>query len=337
MTLAVSLEQMEAAVKALRSGDVVGMPTETVYGLAGMVDSADSIEKIFNLKERPFFDPLIVHVASAAMAKTLTAEWSPLANFLAEHFWPGPLTLVLPKAASVNPMITSGLETVGIRMPKHSVALSLIDRLGKPLAAPSANLFGRTSPTTAEHVKDEFPSLLVLDGGACEIGVESTVLQVNRKDQIYELSILRPGSVTRAELEKSLLGQRHQFQFVDSSHNKVQAPGQMKHHYMPKVPLVLVKDPKKNPDQILIETKNRIALMPAEIDGVKIQRPKAFLVAHELTLPSEGVLAARLLYAKLREIQDADILFFRLRPEHTVDAWIATMDRLTKAASLTLE
>jgi L-threonylcarbamoyladenylate synthase len=332
---AIGIEEMEAAVSALQANQVIGMPTETVYGLAGLAESEESIRRIFTTKQRPFFDPLIVHVSSSSMAKTVTSDWSPLANFLAEHFWPGPLTLVLPKASSVHSMITSGLDTVGIRMPRHSVALSLIDRLGKPLVAPSANLFGKTSPTTADHVRHEFKDILVLDGGPCELGLESTVLKLSRDGQNYTLSILRPGAVSKAELEKSLLGQRLPFKFIEEA-SKHLAPGQMKHHYMPETPLVMVKN-SKSEFEILAETQKRISSLPHEIDGVQIVKPANFLKAQEIQLPQDPILAARLLYAKLREPKQSDILYFRLKPEHATEPWIAIMDRLTKAASLTIE
>ncbi|HRO65991.1 MAG TPA: L-threonylcarbamoyladenylate synthase, partial [Pseudobdellovibrionaceae bacterium] len=144
-----SLIDLEKAVDLLSKEGVVGMPTETVYGLAARIDRPEGIRRIFSTKERPFFDPLIVHVSSFNQAKTLTTRWSKAAAVLAETFWPGPLTLVLPKADQVNPLITSGLESVGLRMPKHPLALQLITRADCPLAAPSANKFGRTSLTAA--------------------------------------------------------------------------------------------------------------------------------------------------------------------------------------------
>ena len=333
-------QELAKAAEILRAGGVVGMPTETVYGLAAAIGSQKGIAEIFATKKRPFFDPLIVHVSSKAMAEKLTTDWSPLANFLAEHFWPGPLTLVLPKAASVNSMITSGLETVGIRMPKHSLALSLIDMVAEPLAAPSANLFGRTSPATAEHVRSEFSAnpILVLDGGPCQVGVESTVLSVVRDGEKYTLSILRAGSLTKSELERSLAAQKFQFQFVDSVKPGL-APGQMKHHYMPEIPLVLLRKP-MNAAQILQKTQEQIAGMPDLIDGVQIRKPKQFVKAHELVLPLQAELAARELYSALRSASlggSADILYFLLRPEHLDESWAAVMDRLSKAGSLTID
>ncbi len=336
-----SESQIEQAVELLRKGQVVGIPTETVYGLAALINSPEGISRIFSTKKRPFFDPLIVHVSSKKMAETLTTDWSPLADFLAEHFWPGPLTMVLPKAARVDPMITSGLETVGIRMPKHSLALSLIDRLEEPLAAPSANLFGKTSPTTAEHVRSEFreENLLVIDGGACEVGLESTVLLIKRKGEQYQLSVLRAGHVTQSVLQKSLGGARFQFSFTEDIDRR-QSPGQMKHHYMPEIPLVLVRNPDLTEQDIRQIAQNKIQELPDQVEGVQIKKVKRVNKMAELVLPSDPVLSARLLYSELRRLSEnksLDLLFFKMMPEHEQEAWLALMDRLTKAASLVLK
>lgn len=331
----------EQAVERLRAGDVVAMPTETVYGLAARIDSAQGIQKIFFTKQRPFFDPLIVHVSSKEMAYQLTTDWSPLANFLAEHFWPGPLTLVLPKSEKVDSMITSGLPTVGIRMPKHSLALSLIDKVGVPLAAPSANRFGRTSPTTAQHVRSEFPQedLVIVDGGPCEVGLESTVLHIRREGDFYHLSVLRAGGVSQEELEKSLKNQKFSFSF-QASVSKKESPGHMKHHYMPEVPLILVQADSLSEGQILDQTRSQLAQLPDEVEGIQIRKPTKLERAGELKLPTEANLAFRMLYSELRRLGESgqyDILYFRLQDYHRQPQWEALLDRLTKAASLHLD
>jgi L-threonylcarbamoyladenylate synthase len=192
----------------LRNGDVVAIPTETVYGLAASIASHDGLKKIFALKERPFFDPLIVHVASFEQAKSVVSEFPPLADFLTRWFWPGPLTVVLPKASNIDPVITSGLETVAVRYPAHPLAQDLIRLVGSPLAAPSANKFGRTSPSTASHVRSEFKGspLLVLDGGPCEVGLESTVLTIAKTPEgADQIRILRPGGITAEAIEEALV------------------------------------------------------------------------------------------------------------------------------------
>jgi L-threonylcarbamoyladenylate synthase len=193
---------LELAVEQLNAGNVVAMPTETVYGLAARIDSSAGIQKIFSIKQRPFFDPLIVHVSSKVMACQLTTDWSPLADFLAEHFWPGPLTMILPKTPTLDTMITSGLETVGIRMPRHSLALSLIEKAGTPLAAPSANPFGYISPTKAIHVEKQLGDKIpyIIDGGSCDIGLESTIIDCTEQP----FKILRLGGLSIETIEKGI-------------------------------------------------------------------------------------------------------------------------------------
>lgn len=331
----------DQAVERLKAGDVVAMPTETVYGLAARIDSEEGVRKIFSTKRRPFFDPLIVHVTSKAMAYPLTTDWSPMANFLAEHFWPGPLTMVLPKSDRVNPMITSGLTSVALRMPKHSVALSLIERVGAPLAAPSANRFGRTSPTTADHVRSEFPDsdLLILDGGPCEIGLESTVLLIERNGENYTLSLLRAGQITKTDLEKTLGHQKFSFQFRESV-GKAKAPGQMQHHYMPEIPLVLIRSKSLTDREIIGEVEQKLKDIPDQVEGVDIRKPVKISKLVELQLPEDPTLAARSFYAELRrhgESGQADLIYFRAKAFHSAEAWQALMDRLTKASSIILD
>jgi len=332
---------LDQAVERLKAGEVVAMPTETVYGLAARIDIEEGVRKIFSTKRRPFFDPLIVHVSSKAMAYPLTTDWNPMANFLAEHFWPGPLTLVLPKSDKVNPLITAGLSSVALRMPKHSVALSLIEKAGAPLAAPSANRFGRTSPTTAEHVRTEFPDqdLLILDGGPCEVGLESTVLLLEREGEQYSLSLLRAGKITQSELEKTLSRQKFSFSFR-SNVEKNKSPGQMQHHYMPEIPLVLIRSKSLMDSEIIPETERKLKDMPNEVEGVEIRKPKKISKIVELQLPEDASLAARAFYAELRKLGEsgkADLIYFRAKAFHTGELWQALMDRLTKAASLILD
>ncbi len=332
---------LDQAVQRLQSGEVVAMPTETVYGLAARIDLDEGIRKIFSTKRRPFFDPLIVHVSSKSMAYPLTTDWSPMADFLAEHFWPGPLTLVLPKSNAVNPLITSGLQTVAVRMPRHSVALSLIERAGAPLAAPSANRFGRTSPTTAEHVQAEFPNqdLLILDGGPCEVGLESTVLLLERQGEHYNLSLLRAGKITQSQLEKALGAHKFSFSFRQNI-EKNKAPGQMKHHYMPDIPLVLIKSKSLMDSEIIAATEERLKEIPSEVEGVEIRKPAIIQHMVELMLPEDAGLAARAFYSELRRLGEngkADLIYFRMKAFHTGESWQALLDRLTKAASLILD
>lgn len=306
---------LDRAVLALRNDDVVGLPTETVYGLAASIESEEGLKKIFAIKERPFFDPLIVHVASFKQAQSLTLNWSPLADYLGRKFWPGPLTLILPKAAHVNPLITSGLNTVGIRMPNHDLALDLIKRLGSPVAAPSANKFTKTSPSRAEHVREAFPDILVLDGGPCDVGVESTVIRVS--DDLIE--VLRPGAITQEQLVNELKKWGQPVQVVRSISQA--SPGSMEHHYMPDVPLVIISDEKDEWLKV-VETKT----------GIKFKQPK------KLKLSDEAQLAARELYHELRVVAEAgaDLIYVTRTSSQSGGFWDAIWDRLSRAATLNL-
>lgn len=332
------------AAEEIRRGGVGAMPTETVYGLAASISSRAGIEKIFTTKQRPFFDPLIVHVADIQQAKTLTTDWNAISQILAEKFWPGPLTMVLPKADLVSDLITSGLPTVGIRMPKHNLAIDLIQSVGFPLAAPSANKFGRTSPTEAKHVETEFSGAVkVIDGGACQVGLESTILGIKSRTNgddaahpaRFVLTILRQGAITQAQIEKTLKQAQIQFVF-EAAASKIEAPGQMKHHYMPNVPLVLVKETNLSDPELLSRINAEIKQLPAEVEGVKLVRPSHIASFKEVKLSEDAALAARCFYAELRSLSEAgaECLVFKLKPIHAAEEFAALMDRITKAASI---
>jgi L-threonylcarbamoyladenylate synthase len=306
------MNDIEKAVEILNSGSVVAMPTETVYGLAGNIEDENSIRKIFETKNRPFFDPLIVHVSSEDQAKLLTDNWNQYCHILADKFWPGPLTIVVPKSHNVNPLITAGLESVGIRLPSHNIAQELISHFQMGLAAPSANKFKQTSPTCSDHVREEFgDDVFVLEGGHCEIGIESTVIGVfDDKVEIY-----RPGMITQKEIQDCL-------DIPVKNTKSPVAPGHLEHHYMPKKPLVQFKD---------------------EISKSKIKK-----AAKELKLKDEryGVLildddvniAARQLYSQLRsrDLLEASFIAFAKEEKHLDEKWIAIFDRLDKATTLFL-
>ncbi len=224
-----------AAADAIRRGLLVGMPTETVYGLAANALDARAVLSVFEAKGRPRFDPLIVHCADVAMARTV-AHFSPRAERLAA-LWPGPLTLVLPRLPCIPDAVTAGLDSVAVRIPDHPLALALIRAAGVPLAAPSANRFGRISPTTATHVAEQLGEAVagILDGGPCRIGVESTVLRPDPSP-----IVLRPGGVTREQLAQALgepvaLADRN----ARSAALPQEAPGMLASHYAPRAPLRL--------------------------------------------------------------------------------------------------
>ncbi|QLY25796.1 L-threonylcarbamoyladenylate synthase [Bdellovibrio sp. KM01] len=333
-------EALKKAQQILEEGGVIGLPTETVYGLAARIDIPSAIEKIFTTKERPFFDPLIVHVSSIEMAKKVTAYWGPASQALAEVFWPGPLTLILPKDNSINSMITSGLESVGIRMPNHPLALALIQEVNVPLAAPSANKFGRTSPTSATHVRVEFKNenVFVMDGGDCQIGIESTVLLVRHRPEKVELSILRRGHILKSDLEKVLQGKGFTFEFIEQV-DKRESPGHMKHHYMPPIPLIVSTDAQRPVDDILKEVNQKLSLLPDEIESIKIIKPQNGIAKAEiLKLSQDPLLATREFYGKLREAAQngADCILFYKESHQVGERWESLFDRLNKAASLVL-
>ncbi|ODA42640.1 L-threonylcarbamoyladenylate synthase [Desulfosporosinus sp. BG] len=228
-------ELLKEGAEWLQAGELVAFPTETVYGLGANALDVAACAKIFEVKGRPQDNPLIVHVCNRAMANILVDSWTPAAELCVRHFWPGPLTLVLPKTANVSDLVTAGLANVAIRMPNHPVALRLIEETGLPIAAPSANLSGKPSPTSGSHVwrdlKGKIP--LILDAGACMVGVESTVLDVSGEVP----TILRPGGVSKEQLEK-VLGEVR----VDKpSKNQVpRAPGMKYRHYAPHGEMILM-------------------------------------------------------------------------------------------------
>ncbi|MHA1730797.1 MAG: L-threonylcarbamoyladenylate synthase [Promethearchaeota archaeon] len=222
------------AAEAIRSGGLVAFPTETVYGLGANAFDPVACAGIFEAKQRPKFDPLIVHVASVEQAEELAGPLNPQARKLAGAFWPGPLTLVLPKTPAVPGIVTAGLPTVAVRFPSHPVARELISRAGVPIAAPSANKFGGLSPTTARHVVEELGERVefVLDGGRCPVGVESTIVKVGDPPVL-----LRPGGLPLEDLERCI-GRVA----VSTGPTPVpEAPGQLSRHYSPRTPLELAR------------------------------------------------------------------------------------------------
>ncbi len=319
----------DQAVSALKNNGIVAIPTETVYGLGASINSEEALKKVFEIKKRPFFDPLIVHVENIEQAKSLTLEWPEIAEALCQQFWPGPLTLVLKKNKKVSDLITAGLERVGIRCPKHPVALEILRKLKIPIAAPSANLFGRTSPTTAQHVESEFSKqVAVVDGGSSEIGIESTVLLIDGN----EIAILRPGNILASDIQKHLEKKSLKFGWKKRV-TQNESPGHLKHHYMPAKPLFWVEGG-KSPD-LLIQLNQKIASLPDEVEGVEILKPKAIHSFDSLSLPLLANEAARLLYSELRRLAEgpADCLVFYYQDYMNSPEWEPVLERLQKASS----
>ncbi len=227
-------ETLKKAATIIREGGLVAFPTETVYGLGANAFNKEAVAKIFETKQRPAFDPLIVHIADFEAIEYLCSEVHEKVIFLIKKFWPGPLTLVLPKKNIVPDIVSAGLKTVAVRMPSHPVALKLIKEVGVPISAPSANLFGKLSPTTADHVKEQLGEKidLIIDGGRCPIGVESTILYF-----APEPIILRPGGLPVEEIER-VIGKVKTLTYSERPYS----PGQLLYHYAPRTPLRIIRD-----------------------------------------------------------------------------------------------
>lgn len=367
--LSPDLKSIKYASSILKSGSVVAMPTETVYGLAGIAFNEKALAKIFSVKERPTFDPLIVHVAP----KLLTSGLSILDSLsrlklvdssrmnedakiifekLAAKFWPGPLTFVLPKQASVPDLCTSGLNTVAIRMPAHTIALQLIEASHAPLAAPSANRFGRISPTTAKHVASELGDRIdcVIDGGSCNVGIESTVLKIEGDG---ELLLLRPGGVSAEEIEDFTSQKVHTPGTVTklASSTATSSPGVLENHYAPKKPLYLLPSPldsshiaenqkflKALIDAKMIDEKTRISLLLQDADAQKnvlFEGLSHIRVGARKTLSQSGNLSenAKNLFGYMRELDaDSSEVIFAEPPLSKTGLGFAIHDRLFRAS-----
>ncbi|MCX7818015.1 MAG: L-threonylcarbamoyladenylate synthase [Kiritimatiellae bacterium] len=226
---------VRTAADTLRAGGIGAFPTETVYGLGARAADARAVARVFEVKRRPTFDPLIVHVGDESGAMALAAEWPESAHRLTRAFWPGPLTVVVPKRPDVPDIVTAGLPTVALRCPRHPVAAELLRALGEPIAAPSANPFGRTSPTAAEHVRETLGSEVdfVLDAGPCTVGIESTIVSL----VAARPALLRPGGVPAEEIE-AVVGPLDRPREV--SPDRPESPGRLPRHYAPRTPLRLV-------------------------------------------------------------------------------------------------
>lgn len=234
--MAVIGKDIEQAIEVLKAGNVIGLPTETVYGLAGNAYNTEAITKIFTVKNRPTFDPLIVHTSSIERVHEFVKEIPEQAQLLAKHFMPGPLTLLLPKKEVISDLVTAGLETVAVRIPNHPLALELLQNLDFPLAAPSANPFGYISPTSAQHVDNQLGDKIkyILDGGECRVGIESSIIGFFNE----EIVVLRKGGLAIEEIE-AIVGK---VRIEEHSSSNPKAPGMLKSHYAPRTRLVVIGD-----------------------------------------------------------------------------------------------
>lgn len=308
-------EQIAAAAQHIRQGNLVGFPTETVYGLGANAFNPYAVTKIFELKERPSFDPLIVHIADLKDLENLTASHDERIYKLAEKFWPGPLTIILPKSELVPDIVTSGLPTVGIRMPNHSAALELIRQANCPIAAPSANKFGQVSPTQAQHVRKQLPDVdFLIDGGQTTVGIESTIIRLNEKG----FEILRHGIITQEEIEQVI-------PFNATSQDQqtnIVSPGMLKSHYSPNKPIYIIDN-----EQPTLEERAKAGLLSysgtdcANYQIVDLLTPNRDLKTYAVNL-----------FAAIHKMEESDVECIYAEAVPEVGVGIAIMDKLRKAA-----
>ncbi len=309
-----SRAEIEHAAALLRAGKLVAFPTETVYGLGANALDAAAVGRIFEAKGRPASSPIIVHVSNMEMVRKVVAEWPAAAQFLARTFWPGPLTLVLKKQAAVPALVTAGLETVGVRMPAHPVALALIEAAQLPIAAPSANRFTQLSPTTAEHVRLGLGARVdyILNGGPCTVGIESTVLSLADGAAV----LLRPGGVSRRQIEAVIGTISQQKNATVGAHP---SPGMHPRHYSPRTKLLLVRDGE----------------VPQEGAGAYLQLhgPPKSEVREIIAMPLDASEYASKLYRTLHELDSRGYEWIAVDTPDDAPEWEAIRDRLKRARS----
>ncbi len=311
---------VRAAAEILRRGGLVAIPTETVYGLAAHALDAAAVAKIFAAKGRPSNNPLIVHVADVGAARALASSWPVAADALAARFWPGPLTVVVPRAAHVPDVVTASGPTVAIRIPAHPVALAILREAGIPLAAPSANPSNAISPTTARHVADGLGDRvdLIVDGGPCAGGLESTVVHLGSDPP----TLLRPGLVTVAELEAAIGPVRR----TAATGEVLASPGMLAKHYAPRAALEVARDDRARVAE-LATAGERVAWLAFDASSI----PDGDVIA--VTMPVDPPAYSARLYASLHEADARGATRIVVAEPPDDDAWLAVRDRLRRAAT----
>ena len=315
------------AVALLQAGEVVALPTETVYGLAANALNAGAVQKIYAAKGRPAHNPVIVHVASLDMARKCVARWSDEADRLAREFWPGPLTLVLPRAQVIPDVVSAGGNTVGVRLPLHPFIRKVIERCGFPLAAPSANPANQISPTTAEHVAEGLSGRipLIVDAGPTSVGIESTVLDLSSEN----IRILRPGMISARQIEKTL-GQKLSPGLDDSA--ELKSPGLLQKHYSPRARLIVTSW--KNEAELNEHVKSS-GIKPEAVHVIAYDCiPQINPFGRVAIIPHDEDAYARALYAELhRSDQLGASLIIVERPPSGAE-WDGIHDRLKRASAV---
>jgi L-threonylcarbamoyladenylate synthase len=319
------------AAELLRAGEVVALPTETVYGLAANALDPGAVARIYEIKGRPAHNPIIVHVASREMAKQCVAHWPPTAGRLAQSFWPGPLTLVLPRSGEIPEIVTAGGGTVGVRWPSHPFIQAVIRECGFPLAAPSANPSNRVSATNAQHVQKYLGSRipLIVDGGQSQVGIESTVVDLT----INPPCILRPGMIHAASLRAALddPGLEIADRASTESTAPLKSPGQLLRHYAPKA-------------KLRIWSWRDERDLRAKVDGEKLPMQKTHVIAHTVipaglqlgrvsVIPHDAEAFARAIYAELHQCDEAGAEWIIIETLPETEEWQAITDRLKRAAA----
>lgn len=318
MILKNSRENIERAAKEIIAGEIVAFPTETVYGLGADGLNPTAVAKIFEAKQRPSFNPLILHITSRDQLKELVNIESDLVDRLINHFWPGPLTLVLPKKDIVPDIVTAGNSTVAVRMPQHKIAKEFLEACGRPIAAPSANQFGFLSPTTAKHVEKQLGKNvnIILDGGKSDVGVESTIVEVIEN----KVWLLRHGGISIEQLNE--VCDSVEVKKIDA--DKPNAPGQLFQHYAPNIPMKFVSD-----------------ISPNELDGKRVgglffkENSTEIDFEHIEILSQDGDMreAAANLFFHLHELESKELDLILVEPVEEKGLGIAIMDRLVKATN----
>lgn len=311
---------LDQAVAILRAGGLVAFPTETVYGLGADASNPRAVRRIFEAKGRPADHPLIVHLAHSSQLDRWAREIPSAATVLAERFWPGPLTLILKRAPGVIDEVTGGQDTVGLRVPAHPLAHALLEAFGGGIAGPSANRFGRISPTTAQHVRDELGERvdLILDGGACPVGIESTILDLSTGAPV----LLRPGQIGIAALEAAL-----GIPVLRPSASAPRASGTLAAHYAPSRPLLLA-----NAQELAATVREQSAHGAVAVFALRAQ-PSDLPARVWMLAPIESGAYARVLYASLRELDQSGCAVIVVESPPSAPDWLAVHDRLRRSAA----
>lgn len=327
------------AVRRLRAGEVVAMPTETVYGLAANALDEDAVRRIFAIKGRPAHNPVIVHVASLTQARECANIWPPMASVLAGAFWPGPLTVIVPRSHQIPDVVTAGGDTVAIRWPQHPFMQAVIRECGFPLAAPSANLSNQLSPTSAHHVQGQLGDVLgcIVDGGQCQVGIESTVVDVTGGRP----RVLRPGMISEAAIHAVVKPDPNSDIRVPTgiSRGPLRSPGLLQRHYSPKATLKVLtwKDEADLAEQLLAVTDPAGCSMDSSFSDLQVLAhsniPLGGRFPNVSVIPHDAEAFARALYGELHRCDEAGARWIIVEAPPGTPEWAAIVDRLRRAAA----